>query len=112
LGFPTANLRVDNAKLLPPGVYAVKGWYAGKNRPKTTFKGVCNIGVRPTLYATAPMLTEVHVFGLNRNLVGKVMFVELRKRLRGEKKFASIAALTKAIARDVQQARFWLAKSA
>ncbi len=111
IGFPTANLQVAPEKLLPAGVFAVTGWINGKNAKKTPFKGVCNIGVRPTLYDAAPVLTEVHLFGLNRNLVGKRMLVELRKRLRGEKKFTSLKKLQAAIAKDVERARFWLAKS-
>jgi riboflavin kinase/FMN adenylyltransferase len=111
LGFPTANIRAADGKLLPAGVFAVTGWYAGKTGKKHAFKGVCNIGVRPTLYTGSPVTVEAHLFGTHPDLVGKQMMVELRRRLRGEKKFASADKLAAAIRKDVEQARFWLAKS-
>lgn len=107
LGFRTANLQTAKGKLLPQGVYAVSGWVG-----KKTFKGVCNIGVRPTLFRNSPILMEVHLFGMHENLIEKEMIVFLRRRLRDEKKFASKEDLIKAIKTDVKRARVWLEKSA
>jgi riboflavin kinase/FMN adenylyltransferase len=102
LGFPTANLRVASEILTPAGVFAVRVTGGGlKSR-----KAVCNIGFRPTLRRKTTRLTiEVHVPGYSGSLYGKKLKVELIRRLRGEKKFPSLAALQKQIAADVRAAR-------
>jgi riboflavin kinase/FMN adenylyltransferase len=106
LGFRTANLETAPGKLLPSGVYAVKGWIEGPHR--RLFKGVANIGVRPTLFSDRAPAVEVHLFKHTDSLRGKRLSVELVARLRGEKKFPSVDALKKAIAKDVRRAQLIL----
>ncbi len=109
LGFPTANLRIAPAKILPRGVFAVAGWVQnGRMKP---FQGVCNIGIRPTLLKSSPVSVEVHLFGRPGLLIGKRVFVQLLHRLRKEKRFSSVAALKRAIAADVRRARILLKRS-
>ncbi|MCG3203667.1 MAG: Riboflavin biosynthesis protein RibF [Elusimicrobia bacterium] len=103
LGFPTANLQVAKGKILPRGVFAVRGTI--KNCRTPSFEGVCNIGSRPTVSHTSKMVLEVHIFGETPSLVGKTIQVELVHRLRGEKKFKSLDQLKRAIASDVYQAK-------
>jgi riboflavin kinase / FMN adenylyltransferase len=103
IGIPTANLDVHADKVLPRGVFAVRGWVEGnENRRGGVWKGVCNIGVRPTFGGTRPSV-EVHFPGRTVNLRGRMLFVEIEKWLRGEKKFRSIEQLTAQIAKDIKK---------
>ena len=97
LGFPTANLDVNFYKLLPLGVYAVRvrvghSWY----------KGVCNIGYRPTVNTiSAPVpLTEVHILDFNKSIYGRRIEVVFMSKIRGEEKFAGLDALKRQLAQD------------
>ena len=99
LGFPTANIEPDAGKLLPPGVFWV---YV---EPLKRY-GLCNIGTRPTFATAAPRVTmEVYVFGKVRSLYRRRLTVRFLRRLRGEKKFASAAALVRQIQSDVTRAK-------
>ena len=87
---------------LPPyGVYAVKVLRGGM-----PFKGVCNIGLRPTVdvSANAPVV-EVHLFDVSADLVGVNLSLEFVKFLRPEQKFPGIDELKAQIARDCTTAR-------
>ncbi len=101
LGFRTANIQPPLGKVLPRGVFAVKAWIQG--RPKTIYNGVCNIGVRPTVESKGTVNMETHLFNVSKNLVGKILFVELRRFLRPEKKFSSLAELGRQISLDVRR---------
>jgi riboflavin kinase/FMN adenylyltransferase len=115
LGFPTANIQTSPQKVLPLGVYVVRGWIdTGGPRPvaKRIFHGVCNIGYRPTVSTGGQPLVEVHIFDRHQNFVGKTMCVELLKRLRKEKKFPSLDALKSQIRKDAAQARRYFGSGA
>jgi riboflavin kinase/FMN adenylyltransferase len=99
IGFPTANLNPHNEALPPDGVYAVRVLFEGKS-----LGGVVNIGVRPTFAGTARRL-EVHIFDVNQGLYGRDIEVVFTRRLRDEKKFASMEELRAQIAADVAAAR-------
>jgi riboflavin kinase/FMN adenylyltransferase len=102
IGFPTANLD-GVVELLPPhGVYVcvVDAVGAATN---ALAHGVANIGVRPTV--GAGFSVEVHLLDFAGDLYGKQLRVHLLERLRGEQKFADVAALTAQIALDADAAR-------
>ncbi len=113
LGFPTANLAVDPAKMMPRGVYWVKV-HPSRILPmsaKEALKGddaLCNVGVRPTF---TPRSQQLHceVFLLNRHsdLYGRKLRVSFLRRIRAEKRFASSSALQQQICRDVARARLY-----
>lgn len=104
IGVPTANVGVHPDKVLPRGVFAVRAWVEGReNRAGGVLRGVCNIGIRPT-FGGRRTSVEVHFPGKKLNLRGRVLFVELERRLRGEKRFRSIAALRRQIGRDIRAA--------
>src|SRR5438552_3621156 len=68
LGFPTANLAVENEELPPNGVYAVSAEVGGQ---KSEVRGVANLGLRPTVEPDATERTlEVHLFDSDRDLYG------------------------------------------
>ena len=101
LGFPTANLRTHNEQFPPDGVYAAEAVLDG-----TTYRGVANIGVRPTIaIQSGERLLEVHLFDFNRTIYGGGIEVTFRKFLRPEKKFAGLDELKAQIARDAADAR-------
>ncbi len=100
LGFPTANLAIDQQKILPAdGVYAVR-----VRVDDMLYTGAMNIGVRPTVDGTKH-ISEVHILDVQRDLYGKKLEVQFIARLRGERRFAGVEALQAQIAADVQQAR-------
>lgn len=92
LGFPTANLRVANNKLIPAhGVYS--GLWGKK-------KCAVNIGARPT-FGAGETAIEVHIPGLRKNLRGQKLKLVLTKRLRDERQFSDVEELKRQIANDI-----------
>jgi riboflavin kinase / FMN adenylyltransferase len=101
LGFPTANLDVAGLALPPNGVYAVHVEVGGRR-----CRSVLNIGLRPTLNRPEPQLrVEVHLIDFAADLYGRELEVTFLERLRGERKFASLAELRDQIARDILDAQ-------
>jgi riboflavin kinase/FMN adenylyltransferase len=96
LGFPTANLRLPEGKMIPRGVFVVEADVEGK-----TFPGVANAGFRPTIEKKGRLVCEVHCLGLNKSVTGRSMTVRFMKFIRKEKKFRNKAVLIKQILRDV-----------
>lgn len=108
LGFPTANVAPPPEKLLPlDGVYVAQ---------VAEQAAVLNIGVRPTLAVqggkTQTRTVEVHILDWAGDLYGQILTVSLLKRLRGEARFPSLAALQAQIAADCEAARQWFAQTA
>ena len=102
IGFPTANVAlVDPMKLVPGnGVYAVEVEVRGER-----FKGMMNIGVRPTVEERTEPVIEVHLFDVDRDLYGEPLAVTLRHRLRNEMRFNGIDALKQQLEHDRTEAR-------
>ena len=99
LGVPTANIPLRRRRSPVLGIFAVKVTVG-----KRYFKGVANVGVRPTVNRIAKPQLEAHLFDFNENLYGRRISVEFCLKLRDEQKFDSIDALTEQIHRDIQQA--------
>jgi riboflavin kinase/FMN adenylyltransferase len=102
IGFPTANVDLEGEILPPRGVYEVVAEVRGRRWP-----AVANVGVRPTFHAgsaEAPIL-EVHVPGLDTDVYGERIEVELVRRLREERRFPSREALIEQIRADVAAIR-------
>ena len=100
LGFPTANVRAPEQRLLPGnGVYAVTVEWDGERRD-----GVANLGVRPTVGGMGRVL-EAHLFDFNGDLYGREVRLCFVEKLRDEHRFPSVEALREQIARDAEQAR-------
>lgn len=102
LGFPTANLRPAEVLLPADGVYAVVVRRLG-DPSAPLLGGVANLGVRPTLGAGRSV--EVHLFGWSGDLYGAPLRVGFVTRLRDERRFDGLEALTAQIARDAAEAR-------
>jgi riboflavin kinase/FMN adenylyltransferase len=104
LGFPTANLRIDQRKALPAdGIYATHAQLPGETEAQRP--AVVSLGVRPQFGSGKPRLVEVYLMDASLDLYGEPLLVEFVARLRGEERFASVEALQEQMARDVANAR-------
>jgi riboflavin kinase/FMN adenylyltransferase len=101
MGFPTANISLaDEMQMLPlDGVYEVNVFIKGN-----TYKGVMNIGVKPTVSGKEHTL-EVHIIGFEGDIYGSDITVEFVRRLRGEQSFDNINALRFQIEVDVARVK-------
>lgn len=104
-GFATANL--STGQLLPAnGVYVVRARLGAERDGGEERAGVCNVGVKPTVEAAGGVVAEVHLLDFEgRDLYGEAIRVAFLRRLRDERRFASIEDLRTQIARDVEEAR-------
>ncbi len=100
IGFPTSNIMLDETMAAPPnGVYVTFCTYNGVRYPSIT-----NVGVKPTV-GTYNKNIETHIFNFDRELYGKQIRVEFVKRMREERKFASVEELSKRIEHDCIMAK-------
>ncbi|MEO5996031.1 MAG: bifunctional riboflavin kinase/FAD synthetase [Chitinophagaceae bacterium] len=101
LGYPTANLQINSEEKLVPcnGVYAVWAIIKDSDNDATRYKGMMNIGVRPTVDGTRRAI-EVNLFDFDEDIYGKTMRVHLKKHLRDEQKFNDLEALKEQLAKD------------
>lgn len=107
IGFPTANIEIDNPyKLVPAnGVYIVKA-----SLDNQSLYGIMNIGIRPTFENENNKVIEMHIFDFNKNIYGKEIKIEFIKRIRSEKKFNSKEELINQITKDKNFAEEFLSK--
>lgn len=98
LGFATANLAPSGELLPAPGVYAVRAFDG-----RTWRGGATNVGAKPTFGDTAHSV-ETHLFGVDEELYGRTLRVELLERLRPVRSFASPEELAAQIASDLERA--------
>ena len=109
IGWPTANLKIDGRKFLPSlGVYAA--WASIANREKR-FSAVMNLGPQPTIDPNSSSAVEVHFLDKEITLLGKELIIEPVQRIRPQKKFESIEALSKQISLDAKLAKEILIKN-
>ncbi len=101
IGFPTANLDINNYILAKPGVYAVK---VKKKKSSKYIRGIANLGYRPT-FNGKKILLEVHLFNFSENLYNKYLRVDFLKFIRAEKKFKNVDQLRKQIKVDLEIAK-------
>ena len=105
IGYPTANLQPKmEDKLIPGnGVYAVTveiiKEQANKNKDLPPYKGMMNIGTRPTVDGTKRVI-EVNIFDFDEDIYGATLRVYLKKFLRQEQKFRGLDALKEQLAKD------------
>jgi riboflavin kinase / FMN adenylyltransferase len=108
IGFPTANVDINEEYILPPlGVYAVKIQVDG-----IWYKGVCNVGYKPTFKEKAlrPSI-EVHIFEFDQDIYGQEVTIEWHLYLRKEQKFSGIEELVAQIEKDKNNAIHYFNKN-
>jgi len=98
IGFPTANLEVNNFLKINFGVYAVKVEVDG-----ISYNGISNYGIRPT-FNDDKLLLETYLFDFSKDIYGKDIVISFIEFIRKEKKFDSIDLLKKQIALDSKKA--------
>lgn len=101
IGFPTANIRVEEAyKLLPrDGVYFIQTKWK-----KQHLYGMMNVGFRPTLEGEQRSF-EVHLFDFDQDLYGAHLQLDLLEMIRYEKKFESLKDLKSQLEEDQAKCR-------
>lgn len=101
MGFPTANIELDDSRRLVPasGVYAVK--VAMDEAHSEWHLGMMNIGVRPT-FGGKSMTLEVNIFDFDGDLYGRKLQVAFLHRIREERKFESPEDLERQLEKDKQ----------
>jgi riboflavin kinase / FMN adenylyltransferase len=104
IGFPTANMYLEDQLEPRFGVYAVRVNIVGE--PKW-YSGVANFGRTPTTGLRAPLM-EVNLFDFDDDLYGKRLEVGLHAFLRPEMKFDGFEALVAQISKDADEARIIL----
>lgn len=98
MDFPTANQRLDGGFVLPRfGVYASYAELDG-----ITYRGITNIGVKPTVESDGTVLAETHFPFYSGDLYGKNITVRIMGFVRPERKFGSVDELKKQIAEDLR----------
>lgn len=98
LGYPTANLKIDDEEKITPGngIYAV---YAQPEGAGQRLKGMMSIGFRPTVDGKKRVI-EVNIFDFDKEIYDQKLKVFVKKYLREEVKFDGLDALVKQIDQD------------
>ncbi|WP_319778747.1 bifunctional riboflavin kinase/FAD synthetase [Maridesulfovibrio sp.] len=99
LGFPTANIKLEDELFPKKGVYAIRVEVEGKVLP-----GVANIGKNPT-FGNEALSVEAHILDFSEDIYGKDIRVHFIQRIRSEKKFNGLDELKDRIAVDIGLAR-------
>lgn len=105
IGFPTANVRVSDRKVLPrDGVYGGRATWESPSGDVERAIAAINIGQRPT-FDGATRTVEVHLLDWSGDLYDRVLHVELDCFLRSERKFSGVDDLRAQLQRDCEQVR-------
>lgn len=100
LGYPTANMALDDYLRPAYGIYAVRGRLADGR----VLDGAANLGVRPSFDPPKELL-EPYFFDFSGELYGQALEVELISFIRPERKFDGLEALKVQMAADCDVAR-------
>lgn len=97
IGFPTANIRVNDPDKLVPGegVYAVRVIVGGQS-----FVGMLNIGFRPTMNNGPVQSIEVYILHFRADIYNCSIRISFVQRIRSEIKFADVKELTDQLHKD------------
>jgi len=97
IGFPTANLRIEDSEKLVPadGVYAVRVDVEGQS-----YNGMLNIGYRPTLENGLSRSIEVHILHFNSDIYDSTIRLSFVQRIRSEMKFSGLDELVSQLNKD------------
>lgn len=100
LGYPTANIEIENKNKLVPddGIYAVTVLHGQK-----VYKGMLYIGIRPTINGSKRNI-EVNIFDFSSDVYGESLTVSFHHRIRGDEKFNGLEELKQQLHRDKHDA--------
>ncbi|AKP70028.1 riboflavin biosynthesis protein ribf [Riemerella anatipestifer] len=95
IGYPTANISIDNIKLLPKkGAYIVEVWI-----DNLFYKGMLSVGTNPTVSGTE-LSIEVYILDFNKDIYDQDITIKFRDFLHEEIKFDGLEALIKKLDED------------
>lgn len=108
LGYPTANINIDNLKIdVKPGVYASTAWLNNnqldnnnKNFKDKKYQAILFYGPKKTFNKVENTL-EIHILNFNQDLYEKVLNFTIGKFIRQPIKFNSVEELVKQIKEDI-----------
>ena len=105
IGTPTANIKLNsNEKIIPlDGVYAVVCQIKDTN-----YKGIMNIGFKPTVDEGQKRTVEIHLFDYEKDIYGQDLRTKVIERIRDEVKFNSLKELKSQILKDNEKAKIIL----
>lgn len=104
LGYPTANLALDDPQQLLPPV----GVYAGQVRlldGDSWFPAMINLGYRPSFYEQGALILEAHLLDFSGSIYDLEVELSFLSRIRDEKKFSGIEALKAQLKEDEKRIR-------
>ena len=102
IGYPTINLEPENDLHPADGVYVTQIHIQSFER---RFDCVTNIGRRPTVYEDYATVIETFVLDFSANVYGERVRLFFFERLREERRFPSVTALSDQIGRDIEETR-------
>lgn len=94
MGFPTANMEIDDTIAAGRGVYRSRVEIDG-----VSYRAMSNLGVRPSVGGGRPLL-ETHIIGYDGDLYGRRLKVHLLEKIRDERRFDSIDDLQRQLQAD------------
>lgn len=106
LGFPTANVDLQDYVAPRFGVYATRTRLSDGRQ----FNGVANIGVNPTVTGVTRPLLEVWLFDFDEDIYDRVIETDLIAFLRPEEKFPDLEIMTAQVMKDAETAKAILAR--
>lgn len=105
LGFPTANLDIQEKRaMLPNGVYIVYAYVRG-----VRYHGVASIGTNPT-FEDISRRVEVYIFDFDEFIYGEVIRVDFLVKIRNEVRFKSVESLICQMEKDIGKAKRYFAE--
>lgn len=95
LGFPTANLKIDDEIILPKrGVYYTNVEYLNK-----IYKGITSVGLNPTVCGKQ-VTVETYILNFDKFIYGDELKIHFIERIRDEEKYDSLDALKEQLFKD------------
>ena len=102
IGFPTANLEINDKKVIPKkGVYYTNVDIEGK-----IFKGITSVGNNPTVNGKE-LTIETYILDFEQDVYDKVVSITFIKKIREERKFPNLDCLLEQMRFDVNEARYY-----
>lgn len=112
IGIPTINIFPENQNNLPKnGVYYSLVRFETGNNAGKQFRGMTNIGCKPTVKDTSVINLETYIYDFNEEVYGEEVTVELLKFRRSEVKFTSVDELMTAMSEDVEAGKEYFDKT-
>ena len=105
LGFPTANVNLSN-----PDLIGAEGIYISKIKLENQIYNALTFIGKSKTFSEEKFQSETYILDFNKNIYEKFISVELIKKIRNNKKFASVKELISQMKKDEEVARKYFSK--